>query len=132
MDIYTYVATCNPYQAKSILHKYGYSAQGVKNEMDLGACLKQLVAYEGEDALNDVLESHPDKNILQEFSDKNNPKEKKKCDCRYCKGDCQCKYDNRYSNFAGNPDPSAKSTREVSIFIIASALLLASAILVKK
>ena len=132
MDIYTYVASCNPYQAKSILHKYGYSAKDVKNHVDLGACLKQLVAYEGEDALHDVLESHPDKHILQELSEKKNTSEKKSCDCKHCKGDCQCKYDNRYSNFAGNADPSAKSTREVSIFIIASALLLASAILVKK
>ena len=66
MDIYTYVAACNPYQAKSILHKYGYSTKGVKHEGDLGVCLKQLVAYEGEDAFHDVLDSHPDKGVIME------------------------------------------------------------------
>lgn len=132
MDIYTYVASCNPYQAKAILHKYGYSTQGVRDKSDLGVCLKSLVAYEGEDAFNDILESHPDKNVLIEKYQQENKKEDKNfaggCGCG-CGG--RCKGDMAYSNFMGMEQMS-KSSREVSAYILAGAMLLAAAIIVKK
>lgn len=131
MDIFTYVAASNPYQAKSILHKYGYSAKDVRTESDLGKCLKSLVAYEGEDAFNDVLESHPDKNvILEKFTETTKSEEKNfggGCGC----GCNKCKTDANFSNFMGLENMS-KSTKEVSTFILAAALLLAAAIIVKK
>jgi hypothetical protein len=130
MDIYTYVATSNPYQAKSILHKYGYSAKDIQTEDDLGICLKKLVAYEGENAFNDILSSHPDKEVLIEKyvseSKSNSTPEYKNCG-----GDCGCKKSEpHYMNFSG--DASSKSSNQVSVFILVSALLLATAIIVKK
>lgn len=131
MDIYTYVATTNPYQAKSIIHKYGYSAKDVGNTKDLGACLKMLVGYEGDEALNDVLDSHPDKNVIIERYQAQQENEKNfsggcGCGCNKCKN-----ADVNYSNFMGLENMS-KSNREVSIFILASALLLGAAIIAKK
>jgi len=129
MDIYTYVASCNPYQAKSILHKYGYSAKDVKTENDLGICLKQLVAYEGEDAFHDVLDSHPDKLVIMEKFGAEKKKEHKGCDG----ANCSCKgHDRHYMNFNGSENQSSKSAKEVSVYIMAAALLLAAAIIVKK
>jgi hypothetical protein len=130
MDLYTYVASANPYQAKSILHKYGYSATGIQDETDLGVCLRKLVAYEGEGALNDILASHPDKEIIiEKYLSENKPTEYKNCS-----GDsCSCKKnENQYMNFGGAELVANKSAREVSVFIIASALLLATAIISKK
>ena len=129
MDIYTYIANNNPYQAKSILHKYGYSIKDVKDNNDLGKCLKMLVGYEGEDALNDVLDSHPDKNVIVERYQSTQTTEKNfngGCGCHKCSTS-----DIAYSNFMGMESMS-KSSKEVSIFIIASALILASAIIAKK
>lgn len=132
MDIYTYIAVSNPYQAKAILHKYGYSTQNVKDKIDLGVCLKSLVAYEGEDAFNDVLESHPDKNVLIERFQKEQKVEEKNfsggCGCG-CGG--KCRGDMAYSNFMGMEQMS-KSSKEVSAYILAAAILLAAAIIVKK
>jgi len=132
MDIYTYVALSNPYQAKSIVHKYGYSTKNVKNESDLGVCLKKIVAYEGENAFNDVLDSHPDKNVLiEKFSSEN----KKEANFSNANGSgCGCKgnHDMQYMNFVGNENQNKNTTKEIGIIIIASALLLASAIIVKK
>lgn len=130
MDIYTYVASCNPYQAKSILHKYGYSTKGVSNERDLGVCLKQLVAYEGEDAFHDVLDSHPDKGVIVEkYGMEKKATEYKNCDG----GSCNCRHHERqYMNFSGSDALGGKSTKEVSTYILAAALLLAAAIIVKK
>jgi hypothetical protein len=129
MDIYTYVASSNPYQAKAIIHKYGYSAKNVKDNSDLGICLKKVVAYEGENAFNDVLDSHPDKNVLiEKFSSEN----KKEANFSNANG-CGCKsHDMQYMNFVGNESQNKSSTKEIGIIIIASALLLASAIIVKK
>lgn len=129
MDIYTYVASCNPYQAKAIIHKYGYSTTNVKNEGDLGICLKKIVAYEGENAFNDVLDSHPDRNVLIE---KYSAENKKEANFSNANG-CGCKsHDMQYMNFVGNENQNKSSTKEIGIIIIASALLLASAIIVKK
>jgi hypothetical protein len=134
MDLYTYVATSNPYQAKAILHKYGYSATGVKNNADLGICLKKLVSSEGEDALNDILECHPDKGILLErFATVKEAKDSSK----NCSGEgCNCKshtQEKAYMNFSGIGEKQSPSAiaQQTSIFILAAALLLAAAIIVK-
>lgn len=131
MDLYTYIASSNPYQAKAILHKYGYSIKDVRTESDLGSCLKQLVAYEGEDAFNDVLENHPDKNVLLEKSLLEKKQDYKNFDGDKHHCNCGCN-DRRYMNFGGDNTNAIKPTNQVGIFIIASALLLATAIIVKK
>ena len=132
MDLYTYVATTNPYQAKSILYKYGYSTQGVQSEQDLGVCLKKLVAYEGQNALNDVLSSHPDKEVIIEKYLGENKKEHKDSDCN-CHSCNTKKNELQYMNFSGAiAEATNKSKSEVSVFILVSALLLATAIIVKK
>jgi hypothetical protein len=130
MDIYTYVASSNPYQAKAILHKYGYSIRNAKTGTDIGQCLKDLVVYEGEDAFKDILESHPDKGVILEVYQTKQTNECKggSCSCPKC-----ITKEIQYMNFSGkDEEKSGRSIREVSIFILASALLLASAIIVKK
>lgn len=131
MDLYTYVASSNPYQAKAILHKYGYSIRDVKTQSDLGNCLKSLVAYEGEDAFHDILDSHPDKGIIMEVYSKQmiKPEESKKCNCNG--SSCSCNREHYFLNASGS-ETTSKSVRETSIYIMAAALLLAAAIIVKK
>jgi hypothetical protein len=127
MDLYTYVAGSNPYQAKAIIHKYGYSTTNVKSPEDLGVCLKKVVSFEGENAFFDVLESHPDKGVLVE-------RYYKKEDYKNYSGDCGCsKSKENYTNASGG-DAENKQTSivgQTSVFILAAALLLAAAIIVK-
>jgi hypothetical protein len=132
MDIYTYVALANPYQAKAIIHKYGYSSKNVKNQSDLGICLKKVVAYEGENAFNDVLDSHPDRNVLIEKYNSENKKEANFSNANGSGCGCKSNQDMQYMNFVGNENQNKNSSKEIGIIIIASALLLASAIIVKK
>lgn len=131
MNIYTYISSCNPYQAKAILHKYGYSTTNVKDSKDLGDCLKKLVGKEGECALNDIIDSHPDKGIIIE---------------KYCSEKSLNKNiefvgnENRFMNLDGTTSttptstiyPVSQSVKETNVFILAAALLLAAAIIVKK
>ena len=142
MNTYTYIAESNPSMAKAICHKYGYKIQGVQTKKDLGVCLEQLVAKEGEPALYDVINNHPDKDLILEMY----PKESKLgadgivavstgggCRCG-CVGTCQNR--NRYSeymNFIGEESVRASSVNnQTNAFIMASALLLGAAILAKK
>ena len=67
MDMYGYVAENNPSLAKAICHKYGYETVNVKSAGDLGICLQQVVAKEGEAALKDVVNNHPDKELIMEI-----------------------------------------------------------------
>jgi len=133
MDLFTYVASSNPYQAKAILHKYGYSIVDAKDEKDLGICLKKLVAYEGEKALHDILESHPDKGVILEKFSSEKKSDSKNCDGGGCScHSCRMK-ELQYMNFSGNQDnQNNRSVKEVGIFVISAALLLAAAIIVKK
>jgi hypothetical protein len=149
MDLYTYIASSNPYQARALLYKYGYSTEGVRDDEDLGVCLKKLVAYEGQDAFSDILSNHPDIGvILEKFdSEKEVNKESNFVNLsgnnnNSCSCGCGCnnkndKYDRYerggYHNFSGDLEERAsKSTKEVSVFIMAAALMLAAAIIVKK
>lgn len=130
MDIFTYVAASNPYQAKSLLHKYGYSATNIKDANDLGVCLKKLVSQEGEGAFADIVECHPDKGVILEMY------LPKKEEYKNCSGDCGCgcgcRNREQYKNASGDTEvKSASSTNQTSVFILAAALLLAAAIIVK-
>jgi len=128
MDIFTYVAASNPYQAKSLLHKYGYSATNIKDANDLGVCLKKLVSQEGEGAFADIVECHPDKGVILEMY------LPKKEEYKNCSGDCGCGCRNReqYKNASGDTEvKTASFTNQTSVFILAAALLLAAAIIVK-
>jgi len=132
MDVFTYVASSNPYQSKAILHKYGYSAKNIQTADDLGQCLKKLVTYEGEDAMKDIINSHPDKGLIIESYESEKKTEQhsnfngQSCNCNQCRT-----REHQYMNFAGNDAPS-KSVMTTNVFILVSALLLASAIIVKK
>lgn len=125
MDLYTYIANNNPYQAKSILHKFGYSFNNIKTDNDLGLCLKQLVAREGENAFNDILQNHPDKGvIIESFLNENKDDYQKK-------SNCNCSEKN-FMNFNGqNDNRNSNISKETNVFILAAALILAAAIIVK-
>jgi hypothetical protein len=124
MDLYTYVAGSNPYQAKAIIHKYGYSTTNVKSPEDLGICLKKVVSYEGENAFFDVLESHPDKGVLVERYSKKEDVKSLGCGCSGHK--------EQYMNASGDAENKQTSiVGQTSVFILAAALLLAAAIIVK-
>lgn len=62
--MYTYIAANNPHFVKALAHKYG---QSLKANPNLSLVLEQIVGLNGEAALYDILENHPDKEILGEY-----------------------------------------------------------------
>jgi hypothetical protein len=70
MNIYEYVADANPNETRSLIQEYGYRTFGglpleqVTDSADLAEGLKQLVNSKGENALMDIADIHPDKDLL--------------------------------------------------------------------
>lgn len=70
MTVYTYIAENNPDAAYEICKKYGYF--NVESFEELSSSLQELVAQNGECALQEVLEIHPDKDVILELFEKKN------------------------------------------------------------
>lgn len=137
MNIYTYLAETNPSMAKAICHKYGYTVTNVRNSKDLGVCLEKLVSEEGEEPFKDVVRNHPDKDVILEVCAENYvkkvPLEPYMNATGYHNG-CQCpncRRQQEFVNYSGAEETQQKSnfsTSQANIFIMASALILAVAI----
>jgi len=127
VNIYSYTAAANPYFVRSLAHKYGYEFDKTQS---LTSVLQQLVTFEGEPALFDIIEANPDKDLFMEyFTKKYNKKDDKKEDTK--------PFD-AYLNFSGQlasiqqTAENKRITTETSLMVLAGAVLIAFAIISKK
>lgn len=130
VNMYTYVAASNPYFAKSLAHKYGYEFD---KDQRLDTVLQQVVSYEGEPALMEIIENHPDKELFLEYYTKK-VSENSKSD----KQDKNVNEIASYMNFTGQlasaqqVAENRRLTSETSIMVLAGAVLIAFAIITKR
>jgi hypothetical protein len=68
MNVYLYIAQNNPDAAYEVCKKYGYF--NVQSFEDLAASLQSIVAEHGESSLKEILDIHPDKEVILEMNDK--------------------------------------------------------------
>ncbi len=130
INLYHYTAASNPYFVKSLAHKYGYEFD---KDQSLATVLQQLVSYEGEPVLHEIIENNPDKELFFEYFKKiekdNAPKKEK---------DAPVMDLANYMNFSGQMQVASQVaenkvlTRETSLMVLAGAILIAFAIIVKK
>lgn len=127
VNIYSYTASANPYFVKSLAHKYGYTFD---KDQSLSSVLQQLVTYEGEPVLMEIIENNPDKELFMEYYEK-----------KYAKKEVEKKDDSKlleYMNFSGQVQAAQQSvenkrlTSETSLMVLAGAVLIAFAIMSKK
>jgi predicted Zn-dependent protease len=127
VNIYSYTAAANPYFVKSLAHKYGYTFD---KDQSLSSVLQQLVTYEGEPVLMEIIENNPDKELFMEYYEK-----------KYAKKEDEKKDDSKileYMNFSGQVQAAQQSiqnrrlTSETSLMVLAGAVLIAFAIMSKK
>lgn len=129
VNIYTYMAAANPYFAKSLAHKYGYEFD---KDQRLDTVLQQLVSYEGEPALMEIVENHPDKELFMEYFEKKYADQLKGVK-KEGTGELAA-----YMNFTGQlaavqqTAENRKLTNETSLMVLAGAILIAFAIITKK
>jgi hypothetical protein len=129
--------------AKAICHKYGYKISGVQSKDDLGVCLEQLVAKEGEIALVDIVNNHPDKDLIIEITEKQKPSVIENSIGFYGNEAYQMREQKRqyadFMNFMGeeNKTKEIQSSNnnmmaQTNTFLLASAFLLGVAIISRK
>lgn len=128
VNIYSYIAATNPYFVKSLAHKFGYQYE---KDQKLSSVLEQLVSYEGEPVLTEIIENHPDKELFMEYFNKNNAKNKE--------DDKKPNFDiGTYLNFSGQIEAVKQNaenkqiTSQTSMMVLAGALLIAFAIITTK
>ena len=143
MNVFQYVAHNEPEAARSICSKYGYRLKNVQTKSDLGECLRQVVAYEGEGAMKVVLNIHPDKDvILEQFGQRevfagmdgsgaDMKRQNSGCNCGGCSG---CGKKAAYLNADGGTagQQSNNTTALVGIALLAGTIFIAAAIITKK
>lgn len=130
VDIYTYTAASNPYFVKSLAHKYGYEFD---KDQPLSSVLRQLVSYEGEPVLMEIIENSPDRELFMEYFEK---KQSKKDEKNLDKSDSVREL-TTYMNFSGQIEAIKQTTEnrrltsETSLMVLAGAVLIAFAIITK-
>lgn len=129
VNIYSYTAAANPYFVRSLAHKYGYIFD---KDQSLSSVLQQLVSYEGEPVLMDIIENNPDRELFEEYFKKKYAKELN-LDKRE-----DTQVGNPYMNFTGHvaavqqTAENRRITTETSLMVFAGAVLIAFAILTRK
>ena len=68
MNVYLYIAENNPDAAYEICKKYGYF--NINSMEELADALKSVVAENGQDSLEEILNIHPEKEVILEIFDK--------------------------------------------------------------
>jgi hypothetical protein len=126
INIFSYTAASNPYFVKALAHKYGYTFD---KEQSLSSVLQQLVTYEGEPVMMEIIENNPDKELFMEYFEKKSQKkeEKKEEPNRLLE----------YMNFTGQVQAqqtveNRRLTSETSLMVLAGAVLIAFAIMSKR
>lgn len=130
VNIFTYTAQANPYFVRSLAHKYGYEFD---KDQNLATVLQQLVSYEGEPAMVEIIENNPDKDLFMDYFEKKYAKKEEKNG-----GVEHTRMLESYMNFSGQLQAAQQTqenkalTSQTSLMVFAGAVLIAIAIISKK
>jgi hypothetical protein len=132
VNIFNYTAAANPYFVKSLAHKYGYEFD---KDQKLDTVLQQLVSYEGEPVLMEIIENSPDKDLFMDYFEK---KYGKKEETVNSNDNNNTKILESYMNFSGQLQTAQMTaenkslTAQTSVMVLLGAVLISFAIMFKK
>lgn len=127
VDIYQYIAENDQNGCKMIANQYGYSLADVQTADDMADVLEDLVAREGETAFYQVLDMHPDKQVILEVYGKREMSNA--AQPQQAAAPCGCK-DKAAKH--GSMLNQGFTMQQGNLFLIAAALLLSVAIITRK
>jgi hypothetical protein len=132
VNIFNYTAAANPYFVKSLAHKYGYEFD---KDQKLETVLQQLVSYEGEPVMMEIIENNPDKELFMDYFEK---KYGKKEETANSNDNSNTKMLESYMNFSGQLQTAQMTaenkslTAQTSVMVLLGAVLISFAIMFKK
>lgn len=138
MNVYLYIAQNSPDAAYEICKKYGYF--NVQSFEELADCLQNIVAEHGESSLQEVLDIHPDKEVILELNDKKKVEEPPIEDIiqkvfdrnKKTEDDCSCKKGADGSVAPSSTTQPSALVNQTNTYIIVGALIVSIAILSMK
>jgi hypothetical protein len=123
MNLYQRVAIANPKEAKSVINQFGYEIR----TNNLPQALRMLVSSEGEPALRAIVNIHPDKDLILECFAED------KSSIRKDENQSSNSNIDVFLNVVGQQLTEAqKSTQLTNTFLIASTLIILTALILKK
>ena len=126
MNVYLYIAQSNPDAAFEACKKYGYF--DVQNIEELAQSLQLIVAQNGEESFKEVMDLHPDKEVLLELFDKKKDDDVVIVASALQKEDCGCKM-----NATGTtPEKTGGLVNQTNTYILVGALIVAFAVILTK
>lgn len=154
-----YIAGSDPFFARNICMQYGHTVPPVKNEVELGGLLQELVQLHGEPAFIKILDHHPDKELIlvnygtdekalpvtsNSIGADGAASKSDDCGCKGCKG-CQ---ESKKANFANadaagtvaavtanqqnNANNHQITSTQTGLIILSCAIIISLAIMAKK
>jgi hypothetical protein len=118
LNVYNHIAHNNTDKALEVCKKYGYMPA---NYNELSFCLEDIVAKEGEPALKEIMEIHPDKEVLLElFEPKPEPPVMER------NRDCSC-----MMNADGNNQQQGIASQTNLVILVAAMIVAISVISIK-
>jgi hypothetical protein len=137
MNVYLYIAENKPDEAYEICKKYGYF--NINSIEELADCLKNIVAEKGQDSFEEILNIHPEKEVILEIFDKKKVVDTKPIEeviqlmfdkNKPVEKDCGCmKSADASPSSPSSPSPVVSQT---NTYILAGALIVSLAILSMK
>jgi hypothetical protein len=131
VNIFNYTAAANPYFVKSLAHKYGYEFD---KDQKLDTVLQQLVSYEGEPVMMEIIENNPDKELFMDYFEKKYGKKEEST----TNENSSAKLFESYMNFSGQLQSAQLTaenkslTTQTSVMVLLGAVLISFAIMFKK
>lgn len=129
MSVYQYVADNDPSGTQQLIQAFGYE---ITDKRNLGRSLAELVSNVGEPALKKVIDLHPDKGIILEYSVSESPS-KSSCSC----SDCKSKSD-KYMNASGTETPVNNTNNtnilahQTNTILVLATLVIVASLMLKK
>lgn len=128
MNVYHYIASSSPDNANKFCKKYGYYQ--IENINELEYCLQTIIANKGETVFKEMMDLHPDKDVVLELFEK-------KCEQKPCP---TCESNMLNANGMANANANANAitnangfANQTNIIILISAMIVAiSVISIKK
>lgn len=135
VNIYAYTAASNPYFVKSLAHRYGYEFD---KEQQLSSVLQQLVSYEGEPVLTEIIENNPDKELFMDYFEKKYGKKPEGCSCDTTTSTSKKGAMEAYMNFTGQMQAQAQQqvmenkmlTSQTTFMVILGAAMISGALII--
>jgi hypothetical protein len=129
MNVFQNIAYSNSDSALKICNRYGYYQ--IQSEEELANCLQNIVAVKGESALKEIMELHPDKEVIIELFETKPEKQERQMETEK-KKDCSCMANADGNTTTANQSGVSGIASQTNLLILVAAIIVSISIISMK